>query len=180
MPNIIQTIKSTVNTLLDDEKMPPLNVIEASHAWLYYGIVKEAMIFEEAGLNTTEDDELKGILTDAISLCSSQAKELAEFMRSEGITLPPTSEPKPKTDPKDIPPGVKLTPEEISNGVALKIIALSNQAALAASQSVRTDVGAMWVRFFNESMAFGMTLKTKMKKRGWAKLPPPFTPPGVN
>jgi hypothetical protein len=179
LPNYIETLQNALNTLVDDEPIPPLNIIEASAAWLYYAVVKEAIAFEEAGLNTTNDDELKGMLKDAVTLCSGQAKQLEQFMRKEGVALPPVSEPKPYTDPKDIPLGVKLTDDEIANGLALKIIAMSTQSSTAASQAVRTDVGALWMQFFNETSAYGMTLKTKMRKRGWAKMPPAYTPPGV-
>jgi hypothetical protein len=176
---ILKLFEVIFNTMIDDEPIPPLNIIEASFAWLYYGIVKEAIAFEEAGLNTTNDDEFKGVLNDAVKLCSKHAKQLEQFMRKEGVTLPPVSEPKPFTDYKDIPLGVKLTDEELSNGLALKIIAMTTNASAAASQSIRTDVGAMWVQFLNETLAYGMTLKTKMRKRGWAKIPPAYTPPGV-
>ncbi|WP_167577441.1 DUF3231 family protein [Ammoniphilus sp. YIM 78166] len=178
MPNLIQTIQNAFHTIADDESMPPVNVLEASACWLYYGIAREAISFEEAGLNTTDDDELKGMLKDAIDLCKSHSNQLEQFMKAEGISLPPVSASKPITDPKDIPLGVKLTDDEISNGLALKILAMSTNASTGASQSVRTDVGAMWVQFLNESLAFGMTLKTKMRKRGWAKIPPAYTPPG--
>lgn len=87
-------------------------------------------------------------------------------------------EPKPITDPREIPAGVKLTDEEIANGLAIKIIAMSTQAVTAATQCVRTDVGAMWVQFLNETLLYGTTLKTKMRKRGWAKIPPAYAPPG--
>ncbi|GAE27860.1 hypothetical protein JCM9140_4022 [Halalkalibacter wakoensis JCM 9140] len=179
MPNIIEAIKNTFNSIADDEPTPPINIIEASYTWLYYGIVMEAIAFEEAGLNTTSDDELKGILKDAIKLCQEQAKETERLMRKEGLTLPPVSEPKPFTSNHDIPPGVKLTDDEISNGLAMKILAMTTKASLAATEGVRTDIGAMYVRFFNEAAIFGATLKTKMRKRGWAKLPPAYTPPGV-
>jgi len=179
MPNYLESILSSVKTMVDDEPQPPLNIIEASHCWLYYGIVNEAIAFESAGLNTTEDDELIGMLTDAQKMCSAHTNQLEKFMIKEGITLPPISESKPNTNPKDIPPGVKLTNDELANGVALKIIAMSNAASLAAGESVRTDMGFIWVKFLNETLAYGMTLKTKMRKRGWAKIPPDFSPPGA-
>ncbi|MGO4889452.1 DUF3231 family protein [Anaerobacillus sp. MEB173] len=179
MPNLIEMVSSAFNTIIDDEPKLQLNIIEASYCWLYYGIVKEAIAFEEAGLNTTNDDELIGILNDAIKLCSKQAKQLEQFMRKEGVTLPPVSEPKPFSDNKVIPPGVKLTDDEIANGLALKILAMAAKSSLGAAECVRTDMGAIWVRFFNEAVIYGATLKTKMRKRGWAKLPPAYSPPGV-
>lgn len=118
-------------------------------------------------------------ITDAIRLCKDHEKQLRDFMRAEGVNLPSVTEPKPLTDAADIPPGVKLTNEEIANGLALKIIALSQQAALGATQSVRTDIGSMWMQFLNETLIYGSTLKVKMRKRGWAKLPPAYSPPGT-
>ncbi|WP_096200376.1 DUF3231 family protein [Bacillus sp. FJAT-45350] len=179
MPNIIEMLSSTFNTIVDDEPKLQINIVEASYCWFYYGIVKEAIAFEEIGLNTTDDDELKGILTDAVKLCSKQSKKLEQFMRKEGVALPPVSEPKPFSDPKDIPPGVKLTEEEIANGLAMKILAMTTKSSLGVAECVRKDVGAMWFQFFNETVIFGATLKTKMRKRGWAKLPPAYTPPGT-
>jgi hypothetical protein len=179
MPSIMEAVKSAIHTIVDDEPKLPLNIMEASFCWFYYGMVREAISFEEAGLNTTYDDELKGILKDAVKMCDNQAKQLEQFMKQEGIPLPPVPEPRPVSDPKDIPPGVKLSDNEISNGLGIKIIAVSTQACTAASQSVRTDVGAMWVEFLNETLVYGMTLKAKMRKRGWAKIPPAYTAPGV-
>ena len=180
MTNYIEAAMAAVKTIVDDEPEPPLNIIEAGHCWLIYGILKEAISFEEIGLNTTDDDELKGIVTDAIRMCQAQADDLEVFMRKEGVPLPPVSEPKPQSNSIQIPPGVKMTDDEVANGVAMKIIALANASALAASESVRTDVGTILVKNLNEILAFGMTLKTKMRKRGWAKIPPNFNPSVIN
>ncbi|RXJ04276.1 DUF3231 family protein [Anaerobacillus alkaliphilus] len=179
MPNYLESIMAAVKTIIDDEQQPTLNILEAGHCWLYYGVLREAVAFEQAGMNTTDDDELKGILKDAEKMCLAQAQELEDFMRKEGVPLPPVSEFKPMSNSSEIPPGVKLTDDEISNGVAMKMIALSNAASMAASQCVRTDLGTLWVKDLNEALAYGMTLKTKMRKRGWAKIPPSYSPPGV-
>lgn len=179
MPNIIEALSSAFNSIVDDEPKLPLNIIEASYSWLYYAIVKEVIAFEEVGLCTTNDDELKGILKDAVKLCSGHTIQLEKFMRTEGVTLPPVSESKPFTDPNAIPLGVKLTNEELANGLAIKILAMSTKSSLAAAEALRTDVGAMWAQFFNESVMFGATLKIKMRKRGWAKTPPAYAPSGV-
>ncbi|MTI47842.1 DUF3231 family protein [Sporosalibacterium faouarense] len=178
MPNIMEAIKGMFNTVIDDEAKPPLNIIEASFCWTYFSLVTEALSFEQLSKNTTTDDELLGILEDGMKLCKNQSKKLKEFMIKEGVSIPPITEDKPKSNSIDIPPGVKLSNTEISNGLALKIISMSIQAATAASQSVRTDIGAIWVEFLIESLTFGSTLKTKMRKRGWAKIPPDYNPPG--
>lgn len=35
--------------------------------------------------------------------------------------------------------------------------------------SVRNDVGLLWLQNYLESVTFGTTLKTLMRKRGWLK-----------
>ena len=179
MPNFFETLRSAFDTLIDDEPKPPINIIEASNCWLYYGMISEAIRFEQVGINTTTDDELLGILVDAEKLCARQAEKLKKLMRDEGVTLPPVTEEKPNSDPLQVPPGVKLTDAELSGGLAVKMVAMTSQAALGAANSVRSDIGMLWVEFLNETLAYGMSLKTKMRKRGWAKIPPAFKPPGI-
>lgn len=176
MSNIVEAIRSMVNTIVDDEPKPPITILEASNLWLYFAGITEAIAFEEIGLNTTEDDELKGILMDAKKMCSNQSERIKKFMIKEGISLPPTSEEKPKSESKSIPLGAKLTDSELANSLSLKIVTMVIEGATASAQAVRTDVGMIWLELLTESLTFGMTLKTKMRKRGWAKIPPSYTP----
>jgi putative hemolysin len=166
-------------SIFDGEPEPPLHIGEAMACWTYYAMLMEAVAYEQAALNTTTDNELLGMVNDAVKLCNDQGKRLKEFMHREGITLPPVSEDKPKSDPNAIPPGVKITDNEIANGLALKSTAGLIHCATSAAASVRVDVGILWSEFLAEQLTYGMTLKTKMRKRGWLKHPPSFTPPGI-
>jgi len=179
MPNVFDAVTSIAKSIFDDEPKPPLHIGEAMACWTYYAMLMEAVAYEQVALNTTTDDELLGIVNDAVKMCNNQEIRLKEFMHREGITLPPVSEDKPDSDPNAVPPGVKLTDNEIANGLALKSTASIIHCATSASSSVRVDVGIMWTEFLAEQLTYGVTLKTKMRKRGWLKQPPSFTPPGI-
>lgn len=142
-------------------------------------LVEEFIRYEEIGLNTTSDDEVKELLTDVVKICESQVKRLSTFMRKEGIPLPDVTSAKPHSAPNEISLGVELTDDEITNGVAFKLVTCSTACAKGQSDSVRNDAGNMWTEFFLEWTMFGATLKTLMRKRGWLKVPPYYYAPGT-
>lgn len=123
MSNLVESVINSIKVSIDYDAKHPLHTGEVTDCWVYYTAIKEFIRFEEAGLNTTNDDEVKEMLNDAIRVCSSQAKKLEKFMLKEGIPLPDLPSPKPKSDNKDIPLGVKVTDNEIANGVGLKVSA---------------------------------------------------------
>ena len=179
MPNIIEAATSLIGSLVDHEPKPPLHVGEVMSCWFYMGILEEAHAFETAGLNTTVHSDLRQALNDGVKLCQKQIDKLRKFMMDEGIPLPATSPEKPKSEPNQIPFGVKATDTELSNGMSLKVAGAVIHCAQSASQSIRNDVGMMFIEFQTEMMTYGVTLKTLMRKHGWLKVPPSFIPPGV-
>lgn len=100
-------------------------------------------------------------------------------MLKEGIPLANTSEPKPISDAHAIPLGAKSTDLEIANLFAAKITSNIVMCSTNISQSIRNDIGVMWVRFHTEKCIYGMELKTKIRKHGWLKVPPYYYPPGA-
>lgn len=175
----LEALLKVVHSFIDDEPKPNLHIGEAMSCWMYYGMLKEAITFEEIGLNSTKDPELLNMIEKSIAGAHSQADRLEKFMRNEGVQLPPVSEPKPKSNPDEIPHGAKMTDDEIANAVSIKLYAAITFCATSAAQSVRNDVGLMFLEFQVEAMKYGALLKSIMKKRGWLKLPPPYVPPGV-
>ncbi|GAA0342223.1 hypothetical protein GCM10008967_35750 [Bacillus carboniphilus] len=178
MLNIWETIMDAMNSQTDQDKDQPLHVGEVMACWLYLSGLEIAKVSVQAGLNTTSDDELKAILEEDAKLGTSQRERLHNFMIKEGIPLPSSPEDMPESDPNDIPNGVKLTDDVIANELSLKIASLIVHAATAASESIRTDVGLLFVQFQAEKFAFATRLKHLMRKRGWIKVPPFYVPPG--
>ncbi|MBE4907729.1 DUF3231 family protein [Bacillus luteolus] len=178
MGNPIEAVWNLLKTRLDVEPKSPLHVIEVGDVWKYLAALEEFIRYEEIGLNTTVDDEIKEVLTDAIKQCESQAKRLSDFLTKEGIPLPNTAAAKPVSDPNSVPLGVKLTDDEIANGLAFKFVNLMMLCGKGQGDCLRNDLGLIWVEFYTESLTFGTTLKTLMRKRGWLKVPPYYYPPG--
>lgn len=178
MINILETFMDTLKSITVQDENQPLHVGEVMACWIYLAGLELAKASVQAGINTTTDEELKAILKEDMKLGTSQRQRLHDFMIKEGITLPPAPEDMPSADPNSIPPGVKLTDDVIANELSLKIISLMMRAASAASESIRTDVGLLFVQFQAEKYAFSARLKHLMRKRGWIKIPPFYVPPG--
>jgi len=179
MSSILDTIKDVfVNDSFSSNK-DPLHVGEVMNLWTYYTLLDEANRYVEVALNTTRDSDLLELLKSSFDQCHKQTIELEEFLRTEGITIPPTSESKPKSDLNDIPLGVKLTDSEIANGIAVKDITAITMCSAGITQAVRTDVGTMWLKYLLTKTKSSAKLKILMKKRGWLKIPPYYTPSGM-
>jgi hypothetical protein len=67
-----------------------------------------------------------------------------------------------KSSLHQLPLGVKLTDNEIANAPSIKVVANYMMCATGAVQSVRNDVGIMFVKFQAEKLKFGASLKTLM------------------
>lgn len=178
MLNIIETIMDAMKSQSDQDKDQPLHVGEVMACWIYLSGLELAKVSVQAGINTTTDEELKTILEEDLKLGNSQRERLHEFLVKEGVPLPPAPEDMPKSDANSIPLGVKLTDDVLANELSLKIVSLIIQAATAASESIRTDVGLLFIQFQTEKFAFATRLKHLMRKRGWIRVPPFYLPPG--
>ncbi|AND40411.1 MULTISPECIES: DUF3231 family protein [Cytobacillus] len=180
MPNALEAIFNMLRISFDNTNEPKslLHVIEVGDLWKYVTLVEEFIRYEEMGLNTTADDEVREMLTDIVKVCEAQVKRVGNFMKNEGIPLPDVTSSKPNSNPKDVPLGVKLTDDEIANGVAFKLVTCSQACAKGQADAIRNDLGLMWTEFFLEWTAIGATVKTLMRKRGWLKVPPYYYTPG--
>lgn len=179
MTSIFESLKDYLQMNLDNEPKNPLHVGEVMSCWVYLTIMDEANVYIQIGLNTTTDDDVIKILKESLHQCDAQGKRFQEFMKVEGIHLPPTSEQRPNSEPNEVPLGTKLTDDEIMNGLSIKTVAAIMHCAAAASQSIRNDVGTLFTECMLEKMKFGVNLKELMRKRGWIKVPPYYYPPGA-
>ncbi|MGM7722985.1 DUF3231 family protein [Metabacillus sp. Hm71] len=178
MVNVWETVMDAMKSMTVQDKDQPLHVGEVMSCWIYLAGLELSKVSVQAGIHTTTDNELKAILEEDMKLGASQRERLHDFMIKEGIPLPPAPEDMPVSDPNSVPLGVKLTDDVIANELSLKIISLIMRAAGASSESIRTDVGLLFVQFQAEKLAFATRLKHLMRKRGWIKVPPFYVQPG--
>lgn len=178
MAHTYEALIKVIKSLFDDEPKPSLHVGEVMCCWTYLAMLEEAVALEQLGINSTEDTDLIDVLHKSMGGASSQAKRLKDFLQQEGVPLPPADEPKPLSDPRSIPLGAKMTESEIANSVSIKLAASIQMCATGTVQSIRNDVGLMFLEFQIEAIRYGVILKSLMKKRGWLKVPPYYHPPG--
>lgn len=179
MTTLMETLKDYLQMSFDSEPKNPLHVGEVMSCWMYLALMDESSIYIQIALNTTSDDEVIKMLQDSLEQCDMHGQRFREFLKKEGVHLPPTSEARPNSDPNDVPLGTKLTDNEIVNGISLKTVTAITHCAAAAAQSIRNDVGSMFTHAMIEKMKFGTSLKELMIKRGWIKVPPYYYPPGM-
>ncbi|MBB6454152.1 hypothetical protein HNQ94_002603 [Salirhabdus euzebyi] len=178
MANPFEGVWNQIKLMVDNEEKSPLHVIEVGDLWKYLTMLEEFIRYEEIGLNTTKDDELKEMLQDAIKMCESQTTKISKFMRNEGVSLPDVTSAKPKSNSDDVPLGVKLTDDELANGITFKLVTAMQLCSKGQIDAVRQDVTTLWLHFYSELLTFGMSLKNLTRKRGWIKVPPYYYPPG--
>lgn len=178
MPDLFQALKSVAQSFIKEENKTPLHIGEAMGCWIFLALVGETQVQTEAGINSTNDPELRKALKEAANMFKSEKERISAFMRSEGIPLPPLSESKPISDPNSVPLGVKLTDIELANSLKKKISMAISKCSESAAQSIRNDVSLIWAEFLQEHITFLTTFKSLMRKRGWLKIPPPYYPAG--
>ncbi|WP_163536578.1 DUF3231 family protein [Gracilibacillus sp. YIM 98692] len=179
MPKKIEALFDYLRTRFDNEPKSRVHIGEATGCWLYYTALSEEIPVLESALNTTTDDVLIDLLKEGKKLATNQQQALQSFMLKEGIPLSDTNEHKPISDPNDIPLGVKPTDSEIANLISAKVASNIVMCSTNISQSIRSDIGLMWIRFHSEKAIYGIDVKTKMREHGWIKVPPYYYPPGA-
>jgi len=102
LPSLLETTVNVIQSLTDGNKTP-LHVGEVMACWTYLAFVEEIIVFEEIGLNTTVDKELRDMLEESLKVAQSHKKEISQFMRDEGIPLPDQPQAKSHTDPDAVP-----------------------------------------------------------------------------
>lgn len=179
MANFLEALVDHFKSTMDDEPKTPLHIGEAMGCWLYYTALAEEIPALEICLNTTTDDELMLITKEGKDLGEAQLNRLETFMLEEGIPLPQTDSRKPKSDPNMIPTGAKSSDVQIANLLSAKVATNIVMCATNMSQCIRNDLEMIWMELQSEKMLYGSKLKTIMRKRGWIRVPPYFTPPGM-
>ncbi|WP_453989767.1 DUF3231 family protein [Bacillus nitroreducens] len=179
MTNPIESVLAMLKEFIDEEPKPPLHVGEVMELWTAYTAFNEAHVLYQVGLNSTTDKDLRDALQSAYDSSQADTKKIEKFLLDEGVPLPPVSSPKPTSEPDFVPEGVKLTESEIANLVSVKVATSITFCAQALSQTIRTDVGMLFLEIQMNLIKYAAPLKRLMKQRGWLMIPPKYIPPGA-
>lgn len=169
---MLEIIKDILKPYTDGEK-PPLHVGEVMNLWFYLAATEQTMRGEQVSFNIAQDPDLKEKLSDVIETVHSPIrKELVEFLRTEGVTLPQVTPEKPVGDYRNIPEGSRLSDEEIANLLQFNIVSGITYACRGMTEAVRADVGAMFAKYQMMKITYSLGLKDLTAKKGWLKVPP--------
>jgi len=178
MSNFLEGTIEFIKTNLNNTTQRPLHIGEAMTLWTYSILLDEANAFCYIGKNTSDDQDIQKMLKDSIKNCAEQSNDVKQLMIKEGVPIPNATPPKPNSDTLDIPYGTKMSDEEIANGLIAKELAAINLCNGTLTQAIRNDVGAMFLKFYNEKVNSLLIVKTTMLERGWLKVPPSFAVTG--
>lgn len=168
--NILQSLFQSAQ-----QPATPPHIGEAFNVWTYYVAVKEARTICLMMHNHTNDTELKETMEHFINeVLEPQIKQVTDFLRNEGIEMPPGTGDKAKANEQAIPPGAKMTDNEIANMLIVKLNGLLMFCFNGLFSALRDDISAMFYNFEGHVLAQSYTVKKMMQKRGWIRIPPFF------
>ncbi|USK72294.1 DUF3231 family protein [Peribacillus asahii] len=169
---LFEVIHDAFEPFIDGEKKP-LNVMEVTNLWFFLLGTETTMRNEEIGYNLAQDVELKQILKDVKeSIHIPIRNEISEFLKKEGVPLPPTTPEKPIGDYRDIPEGAKLNDEEITNLMSYNLAQGITYASRGLTESIRADVGLIFSKIIMKKMIASLTVKQYLERHEWLRIPP--------
>src|SRR5699024_4518650 len=85
---------------------------------------------------------------------------------------------KPESNPEAIPLGAKFTDSELINTLNINFVIAADMCATAASQSLRTDISLLFLKFQTDKLSLGLKAKEIMRSKGWLKVTHAYYQPG--
>lgn len=174
--NLFEVMKDSFAPFLDGEK-PPLHIGEAFNIWTFLAASQETVRNEMVFYNVASDPELRAklkVLRDDVH--RSAIEDLQNLLKEAGVPLPKESEMIPDLDHCETPFGTKPTDAQIANLVVFNLNQGINYAAEYLTNTLRADVGYVFMKILTKKVMFGATFKPLMLKNGWVKVPPEYKP----
>lgn len=172
--NLLETIYESIK----DPTPTPLHAGEVMILWTYAVAIDEGRALCLFMLNHTEDVDLRRFMEQYVKdVEEPQRLRIHKYLMDEGISVPPVTSDKGKTNPNCVPQGARLTDMEVANIFLAKLVAALGVIGQGLVTSIRDDVGRMLYEFQAQLLRQGYVLKHTMMKRGWLKMPPGYMVP---
>lgn len=172
--NLFEVMKDSFAPYLDGEK-PPLHIGEAFNIWTFLAASQETVRTEMVFYNVASDPELRAKLKelrDDVHLSAIQ--DLQKLLLDAGVPLPKETEMIPDLGPCEASFGTKPTDAQIANLVVFNLNQGITYAAEYLTNTIRADVGYVFMKIMTKKVMFGATFKPLMIKNGWIKVPPEY------
>jgi len=171
--NYFEVLYDSVKPFLDGEKKP-LNTLEVSNIWMYTSMGQSTLRLEEIWINTIEDKELRKKIKDIFKVHKEIVSDLQDFLVKEGVPLPKQTAQKPMGDFRFIPKGAKYSDQEIANLMSFNLLIAMTYGMRVFTESVRADIGVMFMKFLIKHMSAAIPLKQLLIERDWIQEAPPY------
>lgn len=173
--NLLEIAKDAFGPFLDNEKKP-LNVGEVMNLWFYLLGTEQTLRGDQVAYNTCKDKDLKIKIEDIINnVHRPMIEELTEFFKKEGIPLPETTPEKNMGEYKTLPEDAVMGDEELANLIIYNLVVGITAATRGITESVRADVGYMFLKYFMMKVTFSITFKKLLEDKGWLNEPPYYS-----
>lgn len=164
-------IESLLGLITKEDK--PLHVGEVMSVWQIMVAFEEGHSMITGLLNHTADPELKRYMESYVSDFEEPwSTRLTEFMKNEGITLPPGGTAKPKANERDIPSGGKFTDPEIAALLAGKVRTGTALVQAGLLDCLNYRLARILIELEVAAYRQAFVLRELMEKRGWMRQPP--------
>jgi hypothetical protein len=165
--------RKTMGILSGNPKEEPLHYGEVFGLWAS-ALAGNAMIAGyQTMMNHAGDDDLKKLLVEAIELGQEQKKQIEEYLKENGLGLPPAAPEPPEACLEDIPVGARIPDPAIAATLAADIAAGLVSCSAVIGKSIREDVAMMYGQFHLQKATLGGKVLRLNKEKGWL-IPPPL------
>ena len=159
--------------LSGNPKNEPMHYGEVFGVWTALMKANGAIGAHQTLLNHAGDEKLRELVDEAIRQAQSEAAQLEQLLKENGVGLPPGPMERPQADVNSIPPGARFQDHEISAIMSGSIAASLAACSQMIGQCVREDIAAMFLQFHNQKAALGGRFLQLNKNNGWL-IPPPL------
>lgn len=150
----------------------PLHIGEVSGMWAHLLAANGLMRLYETFVNHAGDPDLKKELQGVIKGVQQEAEKLSEYLKENGIPLPPTTPERPVANAEEIPPGARVLDPEIANVVGANIAQGLVSCSAVMGQCTNEDIAMMFGQFHAAKAMAGAKWLRLMKEKAWVIIPP--------
>ena len=157
----------------NNPKNEPMHYGEAFGIWSYLLASKGGLSAYQTYMNHTGDKELKKMLEDMVTnVLKPEIEQMEDFLKENGIGLPPGPPEKPKASLEDIPVGARIEDPEIAAAISMNTATGLIACSQIMAMSIREDIAMMFGKFHMTKAQNGANLLRLNKEKGWLVMPP--------
>ncbi|WP_078392794.1 DUF3231 family protein [Shouchella patagoniensis] len=151
----------------------PMHYGEVFSTWNYLMVCNKNIADTQMLLNHVGDNDLKKLLLESIDAAKSEAKQISELLKTNGVALPPAAPEPPSVDLNAIPVGARFPDPDVAATAAGATATGLVTCSQIMAQSIREDIAMMFGQFHMAKATLGAKFLKLTKEKGWL-IPPPL------